>query len=316
MGAGAMNNVFGPVPSRRLGRSLGIDLVPFKTCTYDCLYCQLGRTTNRTMERTEWFPLGDILSEVKDRLSSRPDYITLSGSGEPTLYSGLGDLIEGIRAMTDIPVAVLTNGSLLWDNDIRRELAGAHLVVPSLDAGDAAMFRKVNRPHPDISFERMVEGLADFRREYRGTLWLEVFILGGMTSAREEAAKIAALAKKIAPDRVQLNTVTRPPAEDAAVKVPETVLKEVARLFDPAAEIIADFRKESTGGDFTATREAVMDTIRRRPCSVGDIAGGLGIHRHEALKHIEELLARGQIEKTLSGETAYYRRTGQNNEKE
>lgn len=311
-----MSNVFGPVPSRRLGRSLGIDLVPFKTCTYDCLYCQLGRTTNRTMERTEWFPLGDILSEVEERLSSRPDYITLSGSGEPTLYSKLGDLIEGIRSRTDVPVAVLTNGSLLWDRDIRLELAGADLVVPSLDAGDDAMFRKINRPHPEISFEGMVEGLADFRREYRRALWLEVFILGGMTSVREEAAKIAALAKKIAPDRVQLNTVTRPPAEDNAVKVPETVLKEVARLFDPAAEIIADFRKESTGDDFTATREAVMDTIRRRPCSVGDIAGGLGIHRHEALKHIEELLARGQIEKIVSCGTAYYRRTGKNNAEE
>ncbi|HNW30275.1 MAG TPA: radical SAM protein [Spirochaetota bacterium] len=311
-----MSNVFGPVPSRRLGRSLGIDLVPFKTCTYDCLYCQLGRTTHRTMERKEWFPLGDILSEVKERMSSKPDYITLSGSGEPTLYSRLGDLIEGIRAMTDIPVAVLTNGSLLWDRDIRLELAGAHLVVPSLDAGDDVIFQKVNRPYPDISFVRMVQGHVDFRKEYHGNLWLEVFILDGITSTREEVLKIAALAKKIAPDRVQLNTVTRPPAEDTAVKVKETALPDIARLFDPPAEIIADFRKDTAGEDFTTTRESVLDTIRRRPCSVEDIAGGLGIHRHEALKHIEELLARGQIEKTSSGGTVYYRRTGKNNVEE
>lgn len=306
-----MSIVFGPVPSRRLGRSLGIDLVPFKTCTYDCLYCQLGRTTNRTTERAEWFPLGDILAEVKEKLSSKPDYITLGGSGEPTLYSRLGDLVEGIRAMTDIPVAVLTNGSLLWDRDIRRQTAGAHLVVPSLDAGDAAMFSKVNRPHPDISFELMVEGLADFRREYRGALWLEVFILGGLTSLRGEAMKIAALAGNIAPDRVQLNTVTRPPAEDSAVAVPADALRDVARLFEPEAEIIADYRTASTGDDFTVAREAVLDTIRRRPCSVEDIAGGLGIHRHEALKHIEELLARGLIEKAASGGTVYYRRREQ-----
>ncbi len=306
-----MSIVFGPVPSRRLGRSLGIDLVPFKTCTYDCLYCQLGRTTNRTMERAEWFPLGDILAEVKARLSSKPDYITLGGSGEPTLYSGMGDLIEGIRAMTDVPVAVLTNGSLLWDSDIRRQVGGAHLVVPSLDAGDGDMFRKVNRPHPDISFELMVEGLADFRREYRGALWLEVFILGGLTSLRDEAMKIAALAENIAPDRVQLNTVTRPPAEESAVAVPADALRDVARLFKPEAEIIADYRKKSPGDDFTVAREAVLDTVRRRPCSVEDIAGGLGIHRHEALKHIEELLARGLIEKTTSGGTVYYRRREQ-----
>jgi len=302
-----MSNVFGPVPSRRLGRSLGIDLVPFKTCTYDCLYCQLGRTTNRTMEREEWFPLGDILSEVKDRLSSKPDYITLSGSGEPTLYSRLGDLIEGIRSMTDIPVAVLTNGSLLWDGEIRRQIAGANLVAPSLDAGDAAMFSRVNRPHPDISFEDMVRGLADFKRDYSGALWLEVFILHGYTSVPEEAMKIAALAKTIAPDRIQLNTVTRPPAENIAVRVPERALKELARSFEPEAEIIADFRKESPGEEFTATRESVLDTIRRRPCSVEDIAGGLGIHRHEALKHIEELIAQGLIERAESGEKTYYR---------
>ncbi len=303
-----MSNVFGPVPSRRLGRSLGIDLVPFKTCTYDCAYCQLGRTTNRTMERREWFPLADIMSEVKEKLSSKPDYITLSGSGEPTLYSRLGDLIEGIRSVTDIPVAVLTNGSLLWDREVRRQIIGAQLVVPSLDAGDDATFRKVNRPHPDISFDQMVEGLVDFRREYRGDLWLEVFILGGYTSIRDEALKIAGLAKQIAPDRVQLNTVTRPPAEEWAVRVPEAAMREITRLFDPPAEIIADYRKESTGGAFSATRESVLETIRRRPCSVEDIAGGLGIHRHEALKHIEELLAQEMIEKIKSGETVYYRR--------
>jgi wyosine [tRNA(Phe)-imidazoG37] synthetase (radical SAM superfamily) len=311
-----MSNVFGPVPSRRLGRSLGIDLVPFKTCTYDCVYCQLGRTTNRTMELREWFSLGNIMSEVKDNLSSKPDYITLSGSGEPTLYSRMGDLIEGIRSLTDIPVAVLTNGSLLWDAEVRRQIAGAQLVVPSLDVGDDSVFQKVNRPHPDISFRQMVEGLVDFRREYRGSLWLEVFVLEGLTSIQGEAMKLAALVKKIAPDRVQLNTVTRPPAEDFAVKVSEKALRDVASLFDPPAEIIADFRKESPGNAFTATRESVLDTIRRRPCSVEDIAGGHGIHRHEAIKHIEELLARGLIEKTITNETVYYRRPEPNNQKE
>ncbi|MBN1498058.1 MAG: radical SAM protein [Spirochaetes bacterium] len=311
-----MRNVFGPVPSRRLGRSLGIDLVPFKTCTYDCAYCQLGRTTNRTMGRKEWFPLDDIMCEVEEKLSSKPDYITLSGSGEPTLYTRLGDLVEGIRSITSIPIAILTNGSLLWDTEVRRQITGAQLVVPSLDAGDDILFQKVNRPHPAISFEQMVGGIADFRREYRGTLWLEVFILGGLTSLPEEAMKIAALANKIAPDRVQLNTVTRPPAEDWAVRVPEAAMRELALLFDPPAEIIADYRKESTNDAFTATRESVLETIRRRPCSVEDIAGGLGIHRHEALKHIEELITQGQIEKTRSGETVYYRCPEHNNIKE
>lgn len=300
-------NVFGPVPSRRLGRSLGVDLVPFKTCTYDCIYCQLGRTTDKIVERKEWFPLEDIIQELKEKLSSRPDYITLSGSGEPTLYLKTGDLIDRIRSITEIPVVVLTNGSLLWDPDVRRQLAGAQLVVPSLDAGDESVFQAVNRPHSDISFNRMVEGLADFRREFRGALWLEVFILGGYTSVRGDAMRIADHVKSIKPDRVQLNTVTRPPAEDYAVEVPEARMQEIARFFDPVAELIADYRSEGMHGEFAATVESVLNTLRRRPCSIEDISSGLGIHRHEALKHIEELLGRGKIKKTSSGGTVYYR---------
>ncbi|NQT19895.1 MAG: radical SAM protein, partial [Planctomycetes bacterium] len=152
--------IFGPVPSRRLGRSLGVDVVPLKTCSYDCIYCQLGNTTCKTVERKEWVPLDDVVLELKDRLSSRPDYITLSGSGEPTLYSRVAELIDRIKVMTDVPVAVLTNGSLLWQEEVRRQLMKADLVIPSLDAGDEVMFRLVNRPHEDVSFERMLAGLV------------------------------------------------------------------------------------------------------------------------------------------------------------
>ena len=155
-----MSHVFGPVPSRRLGRSLGVDLVPFKTCTYDCVYCQLGRTTNKTMERREWVPLDEVLAELKAKLHCRPDYITLSGSGEPTLYSRMGELIERVQSMTDTPVAVLTNGSLLWQSEVRAQVMAADLVIPSLDAGNAPMFSAVNRPHETIAFERMIDGLA------------------------------------------------------------------------------------------------------------------------------------------------------------
>ncbi|MCK4625431.1 MAG: radical SAM protein, partial [Phycisphaerae bacterium] len=172
-----MSYIFGPVPSRRLGRSLGVDLVPFKTCSYDCIYCQLGRTTNKTIQRKEWVPLDDVVAELKTNLSSQPDYITLSGSGEPTLYSRTGELIDRIKAVTDVPVAVLTNGSLLWNQEVCAQLMNADLIVPSLDAGDEMMFRAVNRPHEDISFEKMLKGLIEFRREYQGQYWLEVMFL-------------------------------------------------------------------------------------------------------------------------------------------
>ena len=152
-----MNHVFGPVPSRRLGRSLGVDLVPFKTCTYDCIYCQLGPTTVKTAERKGWLDRDAVLEEIRRKLDSWPNYITLSGSGEPTLHTGLDEWMKAIRSITEIPIAVLTNGSLLWRDEVRRELRQADLVVPSLDAGDAELFRQVNRPCEAVSFERMLE---------------------------------------------------------------------------------------------------------------------------------------------------------------
>jgi len=168
--------VYGPVASRRLGRSLGVDLVPFKTCTYDCVYCQLGRTTHRTIQRGEYVPVDAVLAGLKAKLAlgPKPDYISLAGSGEPTLHARIGDLIAGIKLMTRIPIAVLTNGSLLWVPEVQDALMEADLVLPSLDAGDEPMFQRVNRPHPEILFEGMVDGLAAFTARFRKLVWLEV----------------------------------------------------------------------------------------------------------------------------------------------
>jgi len=298
--------VFGPVPSRRLGRSLGVDIVPFKTCSYDCIYCQLGRTTCKTVERKEWVPLDDVVAQVREKLATAPDYITLSGSGEPTLYSRLGELIASIKGMTDIPVAVLTNGSLLWREDVRQDLAGADLVVPSLDAGNDRLFQEVNRPHPSIAFERMVDGLVAFRRNFRGACWLEVFLLGDMTAAPEEVDKIAGIVERMRPDRVQLNTVTRPPAEDFALPVSRENMERFAARLGERAEVIADFRAVHGKSEFTAKRQDVLDMLRRRPCTVDDIAEGLAMHANEAVKYVTELLERGDIvAETIGGRTYY-----------
>ncbi|MEN6472483.1 MAG: radical SAM protein [Syntrophaceae bacterium] len=301
-----MGYLFGPVPSRRLGRSLGIDLVPFKTCTYDCIYCQLGRTTNLTLERREWVPLEAVVAELKEMLTSRPDYITVSGSGEPTLYARLDELIAAIHALTDIPVAVLTNGSLLWQSEVRRQLREADLVIPSLDAGTPSLFQAVNRPHPGITFEKMTEGLALFREEYHGDYWLEVFILDGLTANISEVRRIASCAAAIGTERVQLNTVTRPPAEDYALGVDRRRLEDLATLFQPPAEVIADFHGVHAQPDFTATREAVLQMIRRRPCTLEDIGDGLGLHRHETLKYVEALVNSGRIKAVANHGRVYY----------
>ncbi len=302
-----MKHVFGPVPSRRLGRSLGVDLIPFKTCSYDCIYCQLGRTTHKTIQRKEWVPIEEVLEEIKEKLSSKPDYITLSGSGEPTLSTRLGDLIEGIHSITNTPVAVLTNGSLLWQEDLRREIADAQLLVPSLDAGDAQLFEAVNRPAPELSFDRVAEGLIAMRDLFSGIMWLEVFILGGYTADVSEVEKINRWAKRIRPDVIQLNTVTRPPAESFAMAVNRERLEQLAQLFESKAEVIADFRGVHEQVEFTATRETVLQLLERRPCSIEDIAEGLGIHRNEVVKYVEELLTQKKIESTQTGNRLYYR---------
>lgn len=297
---------FGPVPSRRLGRSLGVDLIPFKTCTYDCIYCQLGRTTCKTLQRKEWVPLEPVLEGIAARLDTQPDYITLAGSGEPTLYSRLGELIARIKAITDIPVAVLTNGSLLWQEEVQRQLVDADLVVPSLDAGDATMFRLVNRPHEDLSFEQMLAGLISFRRLFRGQYWLEVFVVAAYTAIDAELSKIRRWIDQIQSDRVQLNTVTRPPAEGYANTVPLERLRTLAELFSPPAEVIADFEGH-TFVESTAGREEVLALLRRRPCSVEDIAAGLGMRPAEVVKQMEALCAEGLTEGSWAAGKLYYR---------
>lgn len=291
------NHVFGPVPSRRLGRSLGVDVIPFKTCSYNCIYCQLGRTTNRTIERREYAPLKAVIGEIKKMLRNKPlpDYITLSGSGEPTLYSPVYPLIQEIKQITEIPIAVLTNGSLLYEEDVRRAVRNADLVIPSLDAGDKTVFQYVNRPHPDISFENMIRGLIEFRQMYGGSLWLEIFLLRGKTAIEATVEKIISYAKKIKPDRIQLNTVARPPAEDFAFAVPEERMNYFAQLFGEKAEVIADYHDVNKKEFFSVQREDVYNLIKRRPCSLEGVTVGLSIHRNEAVKHLQHLLKDGAI---------------------
>jgi wyosine [tRNA(Phe)-imidazoG37] synthetase (radical SAM superfamily) len=304
--------VFGPVSSRRLGRSLGVDLVPFKTCTYDCIYCQLGRTTNKTIERKEYVPLGDVLAELDRKLTAgpEPDYVTLSGSGEPTLYSRLGPLISGIKERTERPVAVLTNGSLLWDPDVQDSLLGADLVLPSLDAGDDGTFQWVNRPHAAVSFERMVEGLKVFCRRFSKPIWLEVFLLRALNAAGIQLERIVRLADQIVPDRVQLNTATRPASEDFARPVPLEELRQAARAFGDRAEVIAEYHVVDRGEYLQARREDILNLVMRRPCTLDDAASGLGLNRNEAAKHLEELVREHVLVCQRDGGQVYYRFAG------
>ena len=303
-------HIYGPVPSRRLGRSLGIDLVPFKTCTYDCVYCQLGRTTNKTLERKEYIVVEEVLAELERKLAEKdsPDYITIAGSGEPTLNSGIGDLIGRIKGMTKIPVAVLTNGSLLWMPEVQDALMAADLVLPSLDAGDEYLFRYVNRPHGDLSFEQMVDGLASFTRRFSGEVWLEVLLLGGVTGIPAEVEKIVSFIRRIQPARVQLNTASRPTAEEFASPLSAEQMLLLKKLFPGEVDIISGNGKE--GAHPSAFTEAgdmeVLALLSRRPCTYEDVAGGLGIRVTEALKRLEALIAAGKVKTVGTGGRDFY----------
>jgi wyosine [tRNA(Phe)-imidazoG37] synthetase (radical SAM superfamily) len=302
------HHVFGPVPSRRLGHSLGVDLVPYKTCSYDCVYCQLGATTERTLERRPFVSIRTVLDEIRARLSGgpAPDYITLSGSGEPTLQVELGVLIAGIKRIADCPVAVLTNGSLLWREDVQTELLEADLVIPSLDAGDEEMFRRVNRPHPRLRLAQVVEGLAAFRKRFQGQVWLEVFLLSGLTTADGQVEKIRGLLRGIVPDRIQLNTVARPPSEAWAHPASAKELARAARLLGQRAEVIAERSAMETRGDVMPRADEILALIQRRPCTLEDIVAALGAHRLEAAKHIEQLLRKRAVVTRQHGGRVYY----------
>ncbi len=313
---------YGPVPSRRLGRSLGVDLVPQKVCTYDCVYCQLGRTTTKTIERRAYIAADAILAELELRLStepSPPDFIGVAGSGEPTLNSEIGRVIRGIKSLTSVPVAVLTNGSLLFMPEVQDALMDADVVLPSLDAGDADLFRRVDRPHPAVDFEKMIEGLVSFTRRYPGEVWLEVLLLAGVTGSPIEVEKIAALVRRIAPARVQLNTVSRPPSEQSARALSKEAVESLSNLFPGPVDIICDGSERREGKETEKGEQDdggssslgpfgvdVVAMLRRRPCTLNDVAAGLGLHVNEALKQLSALKKAGKVTTSFVDGVVYY----------
>jgi len=301
--------VFGPVPSRRLGRSLGVDLIPFKTCTFDCVYCQLGATTDNTVERKEFVPLDEVIAEVAAKLEAgpKPDYITLAGSGEPTLYARLGELVTAIKAITDTPIAVLTNGSLLADPDVQAALLPVDLVVPSLDAGTADLFERVNRPHPSLQFQTLVDSIVAFRERFHHQLWLEILLVGGGIALEEsEFDALAGHAARIRPDKIQLNTVTRPPAESFAEPAPLEQLQRLAARLGPTCEIVSEAEGLRQQAGISTTAADILEMLKRRPCSLEDIANGLSIRPNEAIKHLEHLEAQHAVATKKVGSTTYY----------
>ena len=301
--------IFGPVPSRRLGRSLGVDLVPYKTCTFDCIYCDLGRTTFKTTLRKSYVSTEEVQRELDLTLSSlekKPDYITLSGSGEPTLNQNIGEIIHTIKHLTSIPLAVLTNGSLLSFEEVRKDLVESDVVLPSLDAITPFIFEHINRPHPSLKIENIVSGLVQFRKQYQGQIWLEIVFCRALNDDRREIEKLKEAIEKVEPDRVQLNTPVRPPAEEFAHPLTTNQLEEIREKLGDKAEIISEFAAP-LGEELVSMKDTeILNLVRRRPCTAEDISKALGLRMDEVVKRLDHLIKRGTIRYRTYEHHGYY----------
>ena len=291
-----MRYIYGPVPSRRLGFSLGVDLVPYKTCSLDCIYCQLGRTNQKTVERKTYALRDDVCAEIKEALrkTRQIDYITFSGSGEPTLNAEIGILIREIKKMASVPVAVLTNGTLLFREDVRKDLEEADIVLPSLDAVSEGIFRKINRPHEALEIDTIIDGLKRFRVFYKGQIWLEVMLVKNLNDNAKELLRIKNVISEIQPDKVCLNTVVRPPAEIYAKALSTHEMIAARNFLDKDCEVIAEFhaRRTEEVGD---VENAIVEMTRRRPLTITDIANVLGISDANAEKYVNSLKDSGRL---------------------
>ena len=316
----ARKYLYGPVPSRRLGLSYGVDIVPFKVCTLDCVYCQLGRTVEKTIERRDLAPIEAIVGELREALAegSKADFVTIGGSGEPTLHSRLGELIDGIKGITDIPVALLTNGTLFERQDVRRDCAKVDVVLPSLDAGDEQTFRRIDRPERTISLENVVSGLCALREEFAGKIWIEVFLVPSINEAPRQIAHIKEAIDRIRPDKVQLNTAVRPTADPNVAKLSAEKLHDIALRLGPGCEVVADFSFARDGQVTQAgeqgvhfgvarERETVLSMLKRRPCSLEDISAGLSMSSSEAEKYVAQLQDAGLVEAERKGGRVFFK---------
>jgi len=300
--------LYGPVPSRRLGYSLGIDIVPLKTCSMDCIYCQLGSNPVTTMRKKVYAPVKAVLAQIRTVIESgrRIDAITFSGSGEPTLHAGIERMIRGIKSMTDLPVVVLTNSSSLATEDGRKKLLGADIVVPSLDAATETVFMNINRPAAGLTAGEIIRGLVKFREVFHGQIWLEIMLVKGMNDRPAHLKKLKEAAVRIRPDKIQLNTVVRPPAEKSSRPLGRRELEKIRPLFGAAAEIIADFRKKERDAAAVDIEDAVIAMVGRRPVTSRDISLSLGVSAGAVRRTLRRLLDKGAVKVSTHRGSTYY----------
>lgn len=304
--------VFGPVPSRRLGLSLGVDLVPYKACTFNCLYCQIGSAESSDLVRKSYYSKEQAISELKEVLSSGVDIdcITFSGSGEPTLSSDIGILIDEFKKLTDIPIAVLTNGSLLYLEDVQKDLKNADILIPSLDAVDREIFEKINRPHPNMKLDNILEGIKNIRKWFRGEVRLEIMLVKGLNDTDTHIKQLAELANHIGADKIELNTVVRPPAEMDAKPLSEDEIARISGFFGGVGQVITPFTKSSNNNimdeKLKEQKGLLLNTISRRPLTLKELAELTGVKEEAVLDFISIVGAKYGIKRKTVNDILYF----------
>ncbi len=304
--------IFGPVPSRRLGMSLGVDLVPQKVCSLDCVYCEVGTTTKLTTDRMEYVPYAKVVKELTEYLANNPppDYITFSGYGEPLLNSRIGDVLTFIKEnYPQLKVAILTNGTLLSDKNVRAEIMQADLVLPSVDAASDKVFKMLNRPEKHLKVEKHLQGLIDFSKEFKGDIWLEVFILPGYNDNSNEIFELKKAIHEIQPSLVQLNTLDRPGAIEGLYPATKEQLEYIKSKLDfENTIIVASAQSRTQNKAYRDDKESfILETISRRPCTIHDLRDIMGLHINEINKYLDILEAEGKITTEFGERGMFYR---------
>ena len=300
--------VFGPIASRRLGRSLGVDLVRAKTCSLDCVYCEAGATTRHTLERTEAVPVDDVIAELRSLLSTAPelDYVTFSGAGEPTLNSRIGDVIAFLKKeFPQYRTCLLTNACGFFDPALRRELTGLDVVIPSLDASNEEEFQKINRPAPGLTFPMLMEGLRAFCQESSARILLELFIVPGVNDSPESVERFAGLIRTLRVDRIQLNMLDRPGVASWVVPPPpETVERFRMALENIAPVDCAAPKPQENAADTVRRTEMVcriLELTEKNPADAGSLAAAVQVELPVVEANLQRLVAAGLLEKTPAG---------------
>lgn len=285
-----------------------MDIIPGKYCCFDCIYCQIGKTTNHEIERKSFFDPYKIVNEVIEKVntSDHIDYITFSGSGEPTLNSDLGLMIDEIKKSVDIPVSVITSGALLSREDVRKDLLAADVVLPSLDAVSEDIFRYINRPHLLIEIQSIISGLKLLRKDYRGQMWLEIMLVKDINDIEEELGKIREVVDSIHADKVQLNTVTRPPSDDMMGRLTKDELEKACSFFGNTCEIISTFEKIPVQHEEKEWSKTVLDILKRRSLSLDDIVKVTGVSFYKAKNRLKLMENEGHIKSYNFHDTIYY----------